>query len=153
MTTINQAIKSNFKNDFQKVVVNLFYTSGIVTALQNEVLKPFDLSIQQYNILRILKGQHPNPASVNLLIDRMLDKNSNASRLVEKLRKKNLLERKTCKNDRRQVDIFITQKGIDLLKKIEPSINKLGGTSSNFTQNDAKRLSKLLDKFRNNFNI
>ncbi len=76
------------------------------------MLKPFKITTQQYNVLRILRGQHPNPASINLIIERMLDKMSNASRIVDKLVAKKLADRKVCPEDRRMVDVLITDKGI-----------------------------------------
>ena len=107
---IGKEIKqTKFKNVHQKLLINVLFTGGWLNAKQACHLKPYGISAQQYNILRILRGQHPKPASVNLLIDRMMDKNSNASRLVEKLRLKNLVERATCPDDRRAVNVAVTK--------------------------------------------
>ena len=104
---IEKEIKqSKFKSEHQKMLINILYTSSWLAAKHAASLKPAGLSTQQFNILRILRGQHPEPATVNLLIDRMLDKNSNASRLVEKLRLKKLVERAICPEDRRAVNFF-----------------------------------------------
>jgi len=114
-------IKQNkpFENEHIKAVLNIIYTAGWAQNINAQFLKQFGLTPQQYNILRILRGQYPNPCTVNLLIDRMLDKMSNASRLVEKLRQKNYVERAESSIDRRKVDVIITQKGLELLSKID----------------------------------
>jgi DNA-binding MarR family transcriptional regulator len=146
---IEKEIKQiKFKNEYQKLSVNLLFT-GSWLSMKNQIhLKPFGLTYQQYNILRILRGQYPNPATVSLLIDRMLDKMSNASRLVEKLRQKKLVERRTCKNDRRAVDVIITLKGLDLLDEIEKHDNHWEKVFSALKVPEAKELNLLLDKLR-----
>ena len=78
--------QTTFKNEFHKSIINIVYTSGWLSTILTQRLKPYDISIQQFNILRILRGQHPKPATIQLIQERMLDKMSNASRLVEKLR-------------------------------------------------------------------
>ncbi len=149
MTDIQTEIKQKeFKSSRQKALVNLFYTHGIIMKLHNEWLKPHDISVQQFNILRILRGQHPSPASVNLLIDRMLDKSSNASRLVEKLRLKGLVERQPSACDRRQVDVSITKSGLALLKKLDKSYESFEQNFKALNQLEAEQLSALLDKLR-----
>ncbi|MCX7723608.1 MAG: MarR family transcriptional regulator, partial [Verrucomicrobiae bacterium] len=85
----------------------------------NNVLSKFDLTPQQFNLLRILRGQYPSPASISLIKERMLDKMSDASRLVDRLIQKKLVERKICSQDRRKVDVIITRKGLKLLEKID----------------------------------
>ena len=149
MAKIGDEIKQKkFDNEFQKLAVNVLFTSSWVSTRLNALLKPYDISVQQFNILRILKGQHPKPAPLKLLTDRMIDKMSNTSRLIDKLMKKNLVERKICAQNRRQVDIIITKKGLELLEKlsilIELQNNKVG-----VNEIEAKTLNELLDKFRN----
>ena len=91
MMKLEEEIKqATFKNEFHKSIINIVYTSGWLSTILTQRLKPYDISIQQFNILRILRGQHPKPATVLLIQERMLDKMSNASRLVEKLRIKNM---------------------------------------------------------------
>ena len=107
-----------FKNEIQKMMINIMYTSNWLQNILSDNLKDFDITPQQFNVLRILRGQHPNPARMHLLQERMLDKMSNASRLVERLRKKGLVLRKICRNDRRAVDVKITDSGLALLKRI-----------------------------------
>lgn len=145
---IEEEIKQErFANDHQKAIINIVFTAGWINGESNSVLKPFGISIQQYNILRILRGQKGNPISVNNLIDRMLDKSSNASRLVEKLRQRGYVDRKTCEYDRRQVDVFITQAGLDFLEELIPAFDAMHH-ASNLTEEEASQLSDLLDKMR-----
>lgn len=140
--------QKKFKSDFHKLAVNIIYTHGWFMNHQSKYFKKFGITGPQYNILRILRGQHPSPASVNLLKDRMLDKMSDASRLVERLKQKGLVEREICPEDRRRVEVIINEKGLTLLKemdKIEDSYNKL---FKGLTADEAKILNQLLDKLR-----
>jgi len=149
--TIQEEIKTkSFLTAHHKVMVNLTYTHSWLQLKHVEWLKPYGLSIQQFNILRILRGQYPTPASVNLLIDRMVDKNSNASRLVEKLRIKELVIRKPNETDRRQVDIFITDDGLALLDKLDKKYIEFEKQFHHLSSDEADILSNLLDKLRNN---
>lgn len=146
---IEEAIKqSSFSNEKEKVVVNILYTSSWINYQHHCLFKSRDLSMQQYNVLRILKGQYPETATVNLLIDRMLDKSSNASRIVEKLRAKGLVERKACSKDRRRVDVLITEKGLALLEEATAEMQSLEWNQNNLTQKEAQELNRLLDKLR-----
>lgn len=137
-----------FKSTNQKVVVNIMYTSNWMNSEQQGLLKPFDLSPQQYNVLRILRGQIPNPITVNGIIERMLDKMSNASRLVDKLLLKGYVSRCDNATDRRACDIRITETGSQILKQIDEI--QLDWESSRQFLNDveADTLSGLLDKLR-----
>ncbi len=146
---IGKAIKqSKFKSEHQKMLINILFTSGWLSSAHTAQLKPHGISVQQYNILRILRGQHPNPATVNLLIDRMLDKNSNASRLVEKLRLKKLVERSICKDDRRAVNVLITKKGLELLVELDKLEEHFVAQLQNISEKEAEQLNLLLDKLR-----
>ena len=146
---IGKEIKqSKFKNEHQKMLINILFTSGWLSAKNACNLKPYGISPQQFNILRILRGQHPKPATVNLLIDRMLDKNSNASRLVEKLRLKKFVERATCAEDRRAVNVVITQKGLDLLAQIDKEETAFLKGLKNLSEKEAEQMNVLLDKIR-----
>lgn len=136
-----------FKSEHHKATINILYTNSWLSSLFSSFLKPYGISLQQYNVLRILKGQYPEPANVNLLIDRMLDKMSNASRLVEKLRIKGLVARKENKIDKRAVDIIITKKGFELLSKMKNIDNKLERMKV-ITKEEAKTLNRILDKIR-----
>jgi DNA-binding MarR family transcriptional regulator len=146
---IEEEIKQlKFKNVHQKAIINIIYTSNWLNQQHHKMLKPYGISIQQYNILRILKGQYPKPASVNLLIERMLDKMSNASRLVEKLKQKKLVERRECPDDRRQVDVIITNKGLDVLESIDTHMINLEKKYFTINEKEAETVSDILDKLR-----
>lgn len=140
--------QKKFKSEYQKMYINLVYTANRMNTQQMRMFKEFGLSVQQYNILRILRGQVPSAVNLGLIQDRMLDKNSNASRLIEKLKIKKLVERKESKIDRRQVDIMITEKGLDLLKKMDVKVEEAELIDSNLTKQEAETLSDLLDKLR-----
>jgi len=137
-----------FKNKKHKALVNIIYTFNWIYERQLSFLKPFGLTIQQFNILRILRGQNPKPATVKLLKERMLDKMSDASRLVEKLRTKNLVDRRICDKDRRNVDVMITGKGLELLKIIDERENEGSDLLKNFSDEELDLLNNLLDKIR-----
>ena len=117
--------------------------------MNTEALKPFNISWQQFNILRILRGRNPKPATVKLLSERMIDKMSNASRLVEKLRNKGLVERTACEEDRRQVNIVITPAGLELIAKASEAIEvNISHILQTISPKEAKQLNGLLDKIR-----
>ncbi|MBE2189592.1 MAG: MarR family transcriptional regulator [Desulfobulbaceae bacterium] len=140
--------QSKFKSEHHKMVLNIIFTAHWVELQNTRMLKPFGISPQQFNILRILRGQYPNPASITLLQDRMMDKMSNASRLVEKLRIKGYIERIQCEEDRRQCDVFISKKGLEILKELDEIIDKQNETFEELTHEEAKIVNELLDKLR-----
>lgn len=146
---IEEEIKQkHFRSAKEKVFVNVIYTSNWLNYRQAEVFKTFDLSMQQFNVLRILRGQYPEAATVNLLIDRMLDKSSNASRIVEKLRVKGLVKRKECKKDRRRVDVVITESGLEMVEEATARLDEMMEAISPITEDEARQLNELLDKLR-----
>lgn len=146
---LEDAIKQKrFKTEDEKLVINLIYTSGWMAAEQTRFFKRYGISLQQYNVLRILRGQSRNPASVSLIQERMLDKMSNASRLIEKLKGKGLVERKECSKDRRQVDVVITERGRQLLAEIDNMDKELHGFCENLELSEKQLLNDLLDKLR-----
>ena len=140
--------QSKFRNEYHKLGVNIIYTANWLTHHHARHCKEFDITPEQFNILRILRGQYPNPATVNLLIERMLNKMSNASRLVEKLRKKGYVERKISKEDRRACDVLITQKGLDTLKEMDSMDKEMMKLMSHLSDNDVKKANEILDKMR-----
>ncbi len=140
--------QKKFSSEFLKAVLNIEFTGNWLDSESNKVLKPFGISSQQYNVLRILKGQKGNAISVNNIMSRMINKMSNASRLVEKLRKKELIERVTCESDRRQVDVRITEKGLDLLVEAGKGMQKFDNMKTKLTEKEAKLLNELLEKIR-----
>lgn len=146
---IDKAIKSSFTSEYHKAHINVLYSASWMSQSSTKLLKPYKISWQQFNILRILRGMHPEPATVKLLTNRMIDKMSNASRLVDKLMKKEYVERQTCTKDRRRVNIAITPLGLDVLAKasseMEANIEK---SMSSITEEEAKELNRILDKMR-----
>ncbi len=142
--------QKKFKSEHHKLMVNLIYTTNWLMSIHGPLMKQYGLTVQQYNILRILRGQYPNPCTVNLLKERMLDKMSDASRLVDRLLEKSLLERRTCENDRRRVDISITAAGLDLLKKVDEDETKLYARMNMLSEEEASLVNDLLDKLRGN---
>ena len=140
--------QKSFRNQQQKAVINLLYTSGYLVNLFSDKAKVFDITRQQYNVLRILRGQNPKSASINLIKDRMVDKMSDASRIVERLRLKNLVERKISESDKRAVDITITEKGLNLLSDMEPTINSIEEIFCKFSAEELETFNNLLDKMR-----
>ncbi|MGB3618832.1 MAG: MarR family transcriptional regulator [Catalinimonas sp.] len=138
-----------FRTDYQKLMVNLMFTSNRVAYQQGRALKVFDLTLPQYNVLRILRGQHPQPVTVNLIIERMIDKMSNASRIVDRLVKKDLVCRSACPGDRRAVDVLITEAGLKLLADIDGEFEAWEAPyRKRLTAGEAGQLNELLDKMR-----
>lgn len=144
--------QKKFRSPYQRMGLNLVYTSNWIQYQQMEIFREFDITSQQYNVLRILRGQHPNPIKVSDIADRMLDKNSNTSRLIDKLLLKKLVDRKSCPNDRRAVDVIITVEGLALLKKMDPEVEKWEDNMVGITPEEADLISSLLDKLRNSKN-
>jgi DNA-binding MarR family transcriptional regulator len=140
--------QEKFENEFQKVAVNILYTGSWLYNTNAAHLKAFGITPEQFNVLRILRGSHPNALMLADVTCRMIDKSSNATRLVEKLRIKGLLKREICKGNRRQVDIFITNKGLDLLSKIDHESERWQSTLKGITKAEAKELNRMLDKLR-----
>jgi DNA-binding MarR family transcriptional regulator len=147
--SINLAIQQKkFKNEQEKVLVNLMYTSGWLNSLQVKFFKQFNLSPQQYNVLRILRGQQPKSICVGDIQERMLDKMSNASRLVDKLLQRNLVRRDTCNKDRRRMDVCITDEGMKLLDQIDEEHVTYILQLITIDELEAQNLNTLLDKLR-----
>lgn len=140
--------QKRFQNEHIKAGLNIMLTASRIIHQNTQLLKPFGITVQQFNILRILRGMHPEPATIKLLTRRMLDKTSNASRLVEKLRKKGWVERSECEFDRRKVDIYITEEGLKLVEKASKTLEKSGNMSFPITDEEAKLLNDILDKMR-----
>ncbi|GAB5538645.1 MAG: MarR family transcriptional regulator [Salibacteraceae bacterium] len=149
MASIGEEIKQKkFRNEYSELFINVLYTSSWLSAHQNQFFKEYGLTSQQYNVLRILRGQGESAASVNLIKDRMIDKMSNVSRIIDKLKTKQLVTRKASKHDRRQVDIKITERGLALLAELDTKMAKWEEGLHNITPEEAKAASKLLDAWR-----
>lgn len=129
-------------------MVNLLYTTNWLNAQYDCFFKNSDITIQQYNVLRILRGQHPNPSNIKLIKERMLDRMSDASRIVDKLNTKGLLIRRECPNDRRSVDVIITDKGLELLQSLDYIDESAKQLFKSLSSEEIKQLNHLLNKLR-----
>lgn len=135
----------------KKVILNLAFTKNFVGDKFNEILKPFEISGEQYNVLRILRGQKGKPINMQDIQDRMVTKNSNTTRLIDKLLLKKMVERNVCPENRRKIEILITQTGLDTLRELDPLIeNHENGITSNLTNPELEQLNNLLEKIREN---
>lgn len=137
-----------FKSEYQKAATNILFTSNSMTIKSFQILKRFGLTLPQFNILRILRGQHPTSTTINSLISRMLDKASNASRIVEKLTAKKLVVRSINSIDRRSVDVKITSEGLSLLAQIDLVDEEFHFGTETLSQVEVIMLNQLLDKGR-----
>jgi DNA-binding MarR family transcriptional regulator len=140
--------QKKFKSEYHKLAVNIMFTHGWLMSLQKKLFDKYEITGTQYNILRILRGQHPEPVTVNTLKDRMLDKMSDTSRLVERLRLKKLVERNICNVDRRRTNVTITENGLSLLKDLDSVDKEFEKLFSSIDLNEALNLNNLLDKLR-----
>ncbi len=140
--------QKKFKNEFHKLAINITYSYNWISYFNHSKFKNEDITPQQFNVLRILRGQYPNPCNLKLVKDRMLDRMSDASRIVDKLKAKGFLARHECPNDRRNVDLLITEKGLELLKKLDHLDDEFKTTFKNLTIAEVKQLNDLLDKAR-----
>jgi DNA-binding MarR family transcriptional regulator len=146
---IDDEIQSTkFEDNYHKVVINIAYTEGWLQNMSRSHFEKHNLTIQQFNILRILRGQYPKPATVNLLKERMVDKMSDASRIVDRLVQKELVSRCTNTKDRRAVDVRISEKGLEVLSKMDVEFKTKDILKNNLTSEEAGQLSDLLDKLR-----
>ncbi|MGZ8558253.1 MAG: MarR family winged helix-turn-helix transcriptional regulator [Chitinophagaceae bacterium] len=147
--SIDQDIhQSKFRNGYQKASVNLLYTYGWMVERTKQLFASEDITPQQFNILRILRGSHPQPLSTLQIRERMLDKMSDSSRIVDRLIAKGLVRKGTCKTDRRLVDVMITDKGRKMLERLDLRQDELDNIIGNLTEKEAAILSELLDKIR-----
>lgn len=146
---LSEEIKQkSFQSERQKALVNLLYTYNYAITEINIYLKEINITRQQYNVLRILRGQHPNPGTVNLIKERMLDKMSDASRIVARLESKGLINRAKSSYDRRAVEIEISDKGLDMLTKVDQKTNGFEHIMASISEEESKLLNNLLDKVR-----
>lgn len=137
-----------FKTPQQKLAVNLIYTSHWLSNHHTSFFKGKDITLQQYNVLRILRGQSPKPCTLKLIKERMLDRMSDTSRIIDKLLLKGYVERTSCPDDRRSVNLLITEKGIQLLKSLDFIDETTSEIFYNLTDNEIEQLNLLLDKLR-----
>jgi len=140
--------QSSFRSSLQKAGINLLFTYHWMINQQKDFFKPFGITTQQFNMLRILRGQHPKSISGADIKSRMLDKNSDVSRLLDRLVAKKLVAKSQSNTDKRAADVLITEKGLELLKQIDGRVNSLDNILDGLTEEEALQLSMLLDKSR-----
>ncbi len=147
---IEEIVKSSKSySDSKTVLLNIIYTQNLINESFLEILKPYDLSSEQFNVLRILRGQKGNPANMCLIQERMLAKTSNTTRLVDKLLLKNFVTRNVCPINRRKIEVLITQKGMEVLADLDPKvIEHEKAFSNNLSPEEIEQLNTLLEKYR-----
>jgi DNA-binding MarR family transcriptional regulator len=147
---IEDEIKSTVELDIaKKVILNIMYSQNIIIDKFSELLKPFDLSGEQYNVLRILRGQKGTPANMCVIQDRMIAKSSNTTRLIDKLLLKELVTRNVCPINRRKIEVTITEKGLQLLTELDPKvIQHEQQFAANLESKELTELNSLLEKYR-----
>jgi DNA-binding MarR family transcriptional regulator len=141
--------QTTFRNELSKAGINLIYTGTWLKTLHSDFFKSFGITWPQHNILRILRGQKGKAVSVNTIKERMMDKSSNVSRITEKLQRKKLIECQPSAVDKRSVDVTITQKGLDLLTKVEARVPEINNLLAHLEPSELVLLNILLDKIRN----
>ncbi len=146
--SIEKDIQSKFRNEYQKTVVNIIYTYNWVMEQNKRFFDKGDITPQQFNILRILRGAG-KPLSTLQIRQRMLDKMSDTSRIVDRLVKKNLVSKVTCETDRRLVDVTISESGLSLLEKMDSYNDEMDKQFAGLSEEEATTLNLLLDKLRN----
>jgi DNA-binding MarR family transcriptional regulator len=139
--------QQKFKTPLQKAVINLLYTTSWMQGRQKDIFKPFGITLQQFNILRILRGQYPNSTSATEIKSRMLDKNSDVSRLLDRLLAKKVISKRVSPNDKRAADVNLTEEGLELLKAIDRKQTQIDSVLL-LNDEEALLLSDLLDKSR-----
>ncbi|HEY1113629.1 MAG TPA: MarR family transcriptional regulator [Chitinophagaceae bacterium] len=146
---INKDIHQNkFRNQRQKAMVNILYTYGWTIERIKQFLAKEDITHQQYNILRILRGSHPEPLSTLQIRERMIDRMSDTSRIVDRMVLKGLVKKTPCPKDKRLVDVILTDKGQKLLQKMDAEVDQFDAIMKSLTESEAEMLSNLLDKLR-----
>jgi len=147
---IEEIIKSTVTlDDAKKVILNVMFTQNVINDKFNEVLKPYDLSSEQYNVLRILRGQKGLPTNMCVIQERMIAKNSNTTRLIDKLLLKELVTRDVCPDNRRKIEVLITNKGMHILIELDPKvIAHEQQFANNLTPEELEQLNFLLEKYR-----
>lgn len=140
--------QKTFKSPHQKLAINILFTSNWLNSKYEHFFKGLDLTHQQYNVLRILRGQNPKPCSLKYIKERMLDKMSDTSRILDKLVAKGYAKREVCPDDRRSINASISEKGLAILKKLDFIDDITGDIFKNLSENKIEQLNKLLDDLR-----
>ena len=147
---IEDVVKSTVPlDDAKKVILNFMYTQNVIGDKLHLILKPYEISREQYNVLRILRGQKGKPANMCVIQERMLSKNSNTTRLIDKLLLKNFVTREVCSDNRRKIEILITQKGAKMLTDLDPLVVEHEQLfANNLSTKELEQLNTLLEKYR-----
>ena len=147
---IEDVVKSTIPlNSAKKVILNFMYTQNVIGDKLHEILKPYEISREQYNVLRILRGQKGKPANMCIIQERMLSRNSNTTRLIDKLLLKHYVTRKVCPDNRRKIEVLITQKGVDMLAELDPMVLEHEQLfANNLTLDELEQLNTLVEKYR-----
>ena len=140
--------QTKFRNERHKALINLLFTYGWAVERLKEFVSEEGITHQQFNILRILRGSHPKPLSTLQIRERMLDKMSDTSRIVDRLVAKDLVKKTTCTADKRLVDVVITEKGQKLLKRVDAETDSISNIMGKLSEKDAEMLTTILDKLR-----
>ncbi len=140
--------QQKFRNQQHKLLVNLIYSYNVLSNRMQDMLKSEGLTMQQYNILRILRGQHPNPVTNTMVKERMLDKNSDVTRIIDRMIRDGLVSRVNCEADRRRVDINITQSGLDKLDRLDTRSAEMDALASSLSDEEAAMFNDMLDRLR-----
>lgn len=148
MSLENDINQGSFRNLNQKSMVNIIYTYHWIVERIKQFLAEEDITLQQYNILRILRGSYPKPLSTLQIRERMLDKMSDTSRIVDRLRIKGLVQKSVARTDKRLVDVLISDKGKKLLEGLDAQNQVLDGIVRGLTDAEMLELNRLLDKIR-----
>lgn len=148
MAKIEEEIKSKFTNIKHKAIINVVFTANWINSKNNNILRPFGISIQQFNILRILRGSKGTPLSVQTIKERMVERAPNITRLMDKLLEKELIGRVRCEHDRRVVFIDIMPKGLELLRELDERLTQSIDMLNNITDQEAEELNRILNKLR-----
>ncbi|QCK13482.1 MarR family winged helix-turn-helix transcriptional regulator [Mangrovivirga cuniculi] len=146
---IEEAIKTKgLKDNYEKLFVNIIYTSNWFKSKLKDLFKPYGITQTQYNVLRILRGKYPEPCNPGYITSVMIEKMSDVTRLIDRLIEKKLVKRMVCETNRRMVEVYITKEGLELLEKLEPVVEKSRDDLKVLTDDEANQLSHLLDKLR-----
>lgn len=149
MAKLTQELQTDhFQNEWQKAHLNILFTAGWLKSHLLGQLKPYKVSLEQYNVLRILRGKHPQSVCLKDISERMIDRNSNTTRIIQKLETKGLVHKSNSVEDRRELSIVISREGLALLEKAEQSVENQHLQWANLTETEAQLLNALLDKLR-----
>ncbi len=150
MNLEDEIVLKKFTTNIEKLIINIMFTSSWLHVNHGRLFRKYNLTNEQYNVLRILRGQYPNTCSLSLIAERMIEKSSNCSRILDKLVGKKLVNRNVSSQDKRLIDISINQTGLELLSQIDVPLAEYQQSIHVLTEKEVEQTNKILDKFRNN---